>query len=60
MHETVKSIYSWKSVTERAEKVFFDVVQMPKISLIGRIKTGMTLGPIAGIGQVFWMIWISF
>ncbi len=30
---------------------------MPALSILNRMKIGMTLGPIAGIGQVFFILY---
>jgi hypothetical protein len=30
MHETVKSLYDWHNVTERYEKVYDEVIEMPR------------------------------
>jgi hypothetical protein len=58
MHETVKSLYSWHNVSERAEKVYYKVMESPGQSLLNRLKMSMTLGPFAGLGQVFFMLWL--
>jgi len=52
MHETVKSLYSWHMVSERCEKVYQKVVEMPRNGLVNRIKMSATLGPLSGLGQI--------
>lgn len=56
MHETVKSLYSWYNVAERAEKVYIKVLESPRIGLINRLKINLTLGPISGILACFYVI----
>ena len=56
MHETIKSLYSWHNVAERAEKVYNKVLVSPRISLINRLKITMSLGPISGLLACFYML----
>mmetsp|Transcript_11657 Transcript_11657/g.15805 ORF Transcript_11657/g.15805 Transcript_11657/m.15805 type:complete len:128 (+) Transcript_11657:1263-1646(+) len=60
MHETVKKLYSWHHVAEKTEKVYYEVVQMPRLTTLSKLKLKLTLGPIAGIGNIvsgiFWLI----
>ena len=60
MHETVKSLYSWFNVAERAERVYNIVLESPRLSLINRLKTSMSLGPISGLLACFYLILSSW
>ena len=56
MHETIKSLYSWQNVAERAEKVYMKVLEAPRVKLVNRLKISMTLGPISGVLACFYML----
>ena len=56
MHETIKSLYSWHNVAERAEKVYYKVLEAPRVTLVNRLKITMSLGPISGLLACFYMI----
>ena len=49
MHETVKKLYSWHSVAEKTEKVYIEVIKMPRLTLLSKLKIRLALGPIVGI-----------
>lgn len=56
MHETIKSLYSWQNVAERAENVYFKVLEAPRLTLVNRLKITMTLGPISGLLACFYLL----
>lgn len=59
MHETVKKLYSWHSVAEKTEKVYFEVIKMPRLTLLSKLKIRLALGPIIGILAVcMWIIYM--
>ena len=58
MHETVKKLYfmayqeklySWHSVAEKTEKVYQEVIKMPRLTLLSKLKMRLAFGPIVGI-----------
>lgn len=52
----VKNIYSWRYVAERVEKVYKKIENNEICSTLGRIKLSLTLGSVAGIGNLCLMV----
>ena len=52
-HEKVKDLYSWHKTTQRLEKVYSAVQDMPVLSMLMRMKLTLTVGPLAGVGAMF-------
>ena len=51
-HEKVKNLYSWHKTTDRIEKVYDAVQNMPVLSILMRMKLLLTVGPLAGVGVI--------
>ena len=51
-HERVKNLYSWHKTTDRIEKVYDAVQNMPVLSILMRMKLLLTVGPLAGVGVI--------
>ena len=49
MHQTVKKLYSWHRVAERVEKVYFNIIEEPQLTMLSLIKNKMSQGPISGL-----------
>lgn len=46
-------------VAEKTERVYADVVQMPRLSILSRMKLKLALGPVSGIGNILLgLIWL--
>lgn len=52
MHKRVKSIYRWTDVAKRAENVYYEVLKMPRIDLLQKLKVDLSMGLVCGVGQV--------
>jgi len=52
----LSKIYSWRQVAERTEKVYDFVVDAPQPSVLDRIKTSFTWGPVAGYFAIMFTV----
>jgi phosphatidylinositol glycan class A protein len=55
-YEEVASIYSWRQVAERTERVYDYAMAKPVPNIMSRVKTTFAWGPVAGIFAVFYTI----
>lgn len=55
-HERIKQLYSWRNVAVRVERVYDNIHQTPRPTILGRIKNSLSLGLIAGVASALWLI----
>ena len=59
-YSKVASIYSWRQVAERTERVYDHVMKLPSPNMMTRLKTSIAWGPIVGIWALFYTIIEAF
>ena len=55
-YNEVASIYSWRQVAERTERVYDFAMAKPVPNVMSRVKTTFAWGPVVGIFAVFYTI----
>ena len=55
-HETVARLYNWRGVAEKVERVYEQVDVKERLTTLGRLKSSLSLGPIAGLAHLFLLI----
>jgi phosphatidylinositol N-acetylglucosaminyltransferase subunit A len=55
-HDTVKTLYNWRYVAGRVERVYENIQSNERPSTLGRLKSSLSLGPIAGPGHLLTLI----
>lgn len=55
-YNDVASLYSWRNVAERTEKVYDFAQSAPNPSMLARLKTSLTWGSFAGLWAVMYCI----
>lgn len=55
-YNDVASLYSWRNVAERTEKVYDFALSAPNPSMLVRLKTSLTWGSVAGLWAVMYCI----
>jgi len=63
-YEIIKSTYNWANVGDRSERVYQEVSEKPRLSVLGRIKMELSIGPIVGLLNVLFylltdLIWVG-
>lgn len=55
-YSEVASIYSWRQVAERTERVYDYVMEKPVPNIMSRIKSSVSWGPLVGVWGIFYTI----
>ena len=58
-HKLVQSLYNWKDVAKRHERVYETVMEMPKQTMFHTMKKALGVGVIVGICRCY-MVVIDF
>ena len=59
-YDEVKSLYSWRNIAQRTERVYDHIMEQPILSSIGKIKSALSIGPIIGLWSIFYTIFELF
>lgn len=55
-YNELASIYSWRQVAERTERVYDYAMDKPVPNILSRMKSSLSWGPIVGIWALFYTI----
>ena len=55
-YNEVASIYSWRQVAERTERVYDYAIAKPVPNVMSRLKTTFAWGPVVGLWALFYTI----
>lgn len=55
-YNKVASIYSWRQVAERTERVYDYVMKRPVPNILARLKSSVSWGPVVGLWAIFYTI----
>lgn len=55
-YNEVASIYSWRQVAERTERVYDYAMERPVPNMLSRIKSSIAWGPVVGVWAIFYTI----
>lgn len=55
-YNEVASIYSWRQVAERTERVYDYAMAKPEPNVMSRVKTSFSWGPVIGLWAIFYTI----